>query len=92
MLALGAYYTDYFWNVFNEVLVRIEKASYVSNKEKHNGYLWFVVPSLCGKETFGGLRRFDTPRELSFLRRIDEHCFALQSNDLDGLTSSINKS
>ena len=25
----------------NEVLLRIEGASYVSNKEKHNDYLWF---------------------------------------------------
>ena len=31
----------FFWNVSNEVLVRIEGASYVSNKEKHNDYLWF---------------------------------------------------
>ena len=31
----------FFWNVSNEVLVRIEGASYVSNKEKHNNYLWF---------------------------------------------------
>ena len=31
----------FFWNVSNEILVRIEGASYVSNKEKHNDYLWF---------------------------------------------------
>ena len=37
----------------------------------------------------GGLRRFDAPRELSFLLRIDR-CSASQSNDLDGLASSIN--
>ena len=29
----------FFWNVSNEVLVRIEGASYFSNKEKHNDYL-----------------------------------------------------
>ena len=31
----------FFWNVSNEVLIRIEGASYASNKEKHNDYLWF---------------------------------------------------
>ena len=31
----------FFWNVSNEVLARIEGASYVSNKEKQNDYLWF---------------------------------------------------
>ena len=31
----------FFWNVSNEVLVRIEGASYVSKKEKHSNYLWF---------------------------------------------------
>ena len=31
----------HFWNVSNEVLVKIDGASYVSNKEKHNNYLWF---------------------------------------------------
>jgi len=34
----------------NEVLIRIQGASYVSNKEKHNDYLWCHI--LCGKETF----------------------------------------
>ena len=27
------------WN--NNILIRIEGASYASNKEKHNDYLWF---------------------------------------------------
>ena len=31
----------FFWSVSNEVLIRIEGASYASNKEKHNDYLWF---------------------------------------------------
>ena len=31
----------FFWNVSYEVLARIEGASYISNKEKHNDYLWF---------------------------------------------------
>ena len=26
---------------YNEVLIKIEGASYASNKEKHNDYLWF---------------------------------------------------
>ena len=30
-----------FWGVSNEVLSRIENASYLDNKEKHNTYLWF---------------------------------------------------
>ena len=30
-----------FWNVSDEVLIRIEGAGCVSNKEKHNNYLWF---------------------------------------------------
>ena len=31
----------FFWNVSNEVLIRIEGARNASNKEKHNDYLWF---------------------------------------------------
>ena len=31
----------FFWNVSYEVLARIEGVSYISNKEKHNDYLWF---------------------------------------------------
>ena len=36
----------FFWNVSNEVLIRIEVVKYnflcyASNKEKHNDYLWF---------------------------------------------------
>ena len=30
-----------FFNVSDEVLARIEGASYISNKEKDNDYLWF---------------------------------------------------
>ena len=33
----------FFWNVSNEVLVRIEGASYVSKKEKHSDYFMFHV-------------------------------------------------
>ena len=38
----------------------------------------------------GSLEDFDAPRELSFLLHINDRCSASQSNDLDGLTSSIN--
>ena len=31
----------FFRNVSYEVLERIEGASYISNKEKHNDYIWF---------------------------------------------------
>ena len=46
--------------------------------------------------TLGGLHRFDAPRKLAFLLRIEativvDRCSASQSNDLDGLTSSINR-
>ena len=33
----------FFWNVSTEVLIRIEGASYASNKEKHNDYLWLYI-------------------------------------------------
>ena len=48
-------------------------------------YRSLIYIAMC----LGGLRRFDAPRELSFLLRIDR-CSASQSNDLDGLASSIN--
>ena len=47
---------------------------------------------LFTKKYFGGLRRFDMPRKLSFLVRINDRCFALRNNyNLDGLASSIKK-
>ena len=48
-----------------------------------------ITINICSA-MLGGLRRFDAPRELSFLLRIDR-CFASQSNDLDGLASSIKR-
>ena len=35
------------------------------------------------------LHRFNALRKLSLLFRINDHCFGLQSNDFNGLASSI---